>query len=157
LTSLQRCRRVTNGGSVTVTDNYMVEFYSHVMHIVSNVVGGGTDRTPSMRCSEPASNRRCTKVTRLRNHCQLEPETGAYAGGVGYFSLMAIWTASSILRTGIVKDGMLHVRSRRRHIVADSDPEYEHRRCEADRGAYCGGAKRYAFQPRNRVLNNNLT
>ena len=72
---------------------------------------------------------------------ELEPETrGAYAGGVGYFSPDGNMDSCIVLRTGIVKDGMLHVQAGA-GIVADSDPEYEQRECEAKAGALMAAAR----------------
>ncbi len=137
--------RVTEGGSVTVTDSYMVEFYSHVMHIVSNVVGKlahGKDALDALFAGFPAGTvSGAPKVRACEIIAELEPETrGAYAGGVGYFSPDGNMDSCIVLRTGIVKDGMLHVQAGA-GIVADSDPEYEQRECEAKAGALMAAAR----------------
>ena len=137
--------RVTKGGSVTVTDSYMVEFYSHVMHIVSNVVGElapDKDAIDALFAGFPAGTvSGAPKVRACEIIAELEPETrGAYAGGVGYFSPNGDMDSCIVLRTGIVKDGMLHVQAGA-GIVADSDPEYEHRECEAKAGALIAAAR----------------
>ncbi len=137
--------RVTEGGSVTVTDSYMVEFYSHVMHIVSNVVGRlakGKDALDALFAGFPAGTvSGAPKVRACEIIAELEPETrGAYAGGVGYFSPDGNMDSCIVLRTGIVKDGILHVQAGA-GIVADSDPEYEQRECEAKAGALIAAAR----------------
>ena len=137
--------RVTMGGSVTVTDSYMVEFYSHVMHIVSNVVGElapDKDAIDALFAGFPAGTvSGAPKVRACEIIAELEPETrGAYAGGVGYFSPNGDMDSCIVLRTGIVKDGLLHVQAGA-GIVADSDPEYEQRECEAKAGALIAAAR----------------
>lgn len=137
--------RVTEGGSVTVTDSYMVEFYSHVMHIVSNVVGRlakGKDALDALFAGFPAGTvSGAPKVRACEIIAELEPETrGAYAGGVGYFSPDGNMDSCIVLRTGIVKDGTLHIQAGA-GIVADSDPAYEQRECEAKAGALIAAAK----------------
>ncbi|MBK7163476.1 MAG: chorismate-binding protein [Sphingomonadales bacterium] len=137
--------RVTEGGSVTVTDSYMVEFYSHVMHIVSNVVGRlakGKDALDALFAGFPAGTvSGAPKVRACEIIAELEPETrGAYAGGVGYFSPDGNMDSCIVLRTGIVKDGMLHVQAGA-GIVADSNPDYEQRECEAKAGALMAAAR----------------
>ena len=137
--------RVTKGGSVTVTDSYLVEFYSHVMHIVSNVVGElaeDKDAIDALFAGFPAGTvSGAPKVRACEIIAELEPETrGAYAGGVGYFSPNGDMDSCIVLRTGIVKDGVLHVQAGA-GIVADSDPDYEQRECEAKAGALIAAAR----------------
>ncbi len=137
--------RVTEGGTVTVTDSYGVEFYSHVMHIVSNVVGRlakGKDALDALFAGFPAGTvSGAPKVRACEIIAELEPETrGAYAGGVGYFSPDGNMDSCIVLRTGIVKDGVLHVQAGA-GIVADSDPDYEERECVAKAGALMAAAK----------------
>ena len=137
--------RVTEGGSVTVTDSYMVEFYSHVMHIVSNVVGKlakGKDALDALFAGFPAGTvSGAPKIRACEIIAELEPETrGAYAGGVGYFSPDGNMDSCIVLRTGIVKDGVLHVQAGA-GIVADSDPEYEEAECVAKAGALMAAAR----------------
>jgi anthranilate synthase component I len=137
--------RVTEGGTVTVTDSYMVEFYSHVMHIVSNVVGRlakGKDAIDALFAGFPAGTvSGAPKVRACEVIAELEPETrGAYAGGVGYFSPDGNMDSCIVLRTGIVKDGVLHVQAGA-GIVADSDPDYEERECVAKAGALMAAAR----------------
>jgi anthranilate synthase component I len=137
--------RVTKGGSVTVTDSYMVEFYSHVMHIVSNVVGElaeDKDAIDALFAGFPAGTvSGAPKVRACEIIAELEPETrGAYAGGVGYFSPNGDMDSCIVLRTGIVKDGVLHVQAGA-GIVADSNPEYEQAECQAKAGALIAAAR----------------
>ena len=136
--------RVTKGGTVTVTDSYMVEFYSHVMHIVSNVVGqlaDDKDAIDALFAGFPAGTvSGAPKVRACEIIAELEPETrGAYAGGVGYFSPNGDMDSCIVLRTAVVKDGIMHVQAGA-GIVADSNPEYEQRECEAKAGALIAAA-----------------
>jgi anthranilate synthase component I len=137
--------RVTEGGSVTVTDSYMVELYSHVMHIVSNVVGKlapGKDALDALFAGFPAGTvSGAPKVRACEIIAELEPETrGAYAGGVGYFSPDGNMDSCIVLRTAVVKDGVMHIQAGA-GIVADSDPAYEQRECEAKAGALIAAAR----------------
>ena len=137
--------RVTAGGSVTVTDSYMVEFYSHVMHIVSNVTGQlapGKDALDALFAGFPAGTvSGAPKVRACEIIAELEPETrGAYAGGVGYFSPDGSMDSCIVLRTAVVKDGVMHVQAGA-GIVADSDPASEQRECEAKAGALFAAAR----------------
>lgn len=137
--------RVTEGGSVTVTDSYMVELYSHVMHIVSNVVGKlapGKDALDALFAGFPAGTvSGAPKVRACEIIAELELETrGAYAGGVGYFSPDGNMDSCIVLRTAVVKDGVMHIQAGA-GIVADSDPDYEQRECEAKAGALIAAAK----------------
>jgi anthranilate synthase component 1 len=137
--------RVAAAGSVTVTDSYTVEFYSHVMHIVSNVVGRlapGKDALDALFAGFPAGTvSGAPKVRACEIIAELEPETrGAYAGGVGYFSPDGNMDSCIVLRTAVVKDGVMHVQAGA-GIVADSNPDYEQRECEAKAGALMAAAK----------------
>ena len=136
--------RVATADSVTVTDSYTVEFYSHVMHIVSNVVGrlaSGKDALDALFAGFPAGTvSGAPKVRACEIIAELEPETrGCYAGGVGYFSPDGNMDSCIVLRTAIVKDGVMHVQAGA-GIVADSDPAYEQRECEAKAGALIAAA-----------------
>lgn len=137
--------RVAKGATVTVTDSYMVEFYSHVMHIVSNVVGElaeDKDAIDALFAGFPAGTvSGAPKVRACEIIAELEHETrGAYAGGVGYFSPNGDMDSCIVLRTGIVKDGVLHVQAGA-GIVADSDPAYEQAECMAKAGALIAAAR----------------
>lgn len=137
--------RAASAGSVKVTESYTVEFYSHVMHIVSNVVGKlakGKDALDALFAGFPAGTvSGAPKVRACEIIAELEPETrGAYAGGVGYFSPDGSMDSCIVLRTAVVKDGVMHVQAGA-GIVADSNPEYEQRECEAKAGALMAAAR----------------
>jgi anthranilate synthase component 1 len=137
--------RVAEAGSVRVTDSYAVEFYSHVMHIVSNVVGrlpADRDALDALFAGFPAGTvSGAPKVRACEIIAELEPETrGAYAGGVGYFSPDGSMDSCIVLRTAVVKDGMIHVQAGA-GIVADSDPAYEQRECDAKASALFAAAR----------------
>jgi anthranilate synthase component 1 len=81
------------------------------------------------------------KVRACEVIAELEPETrGAYAGGVGYFSPDGNMDSCIVLRTAVVKDGVMHVQAGA-GIVADSNPDYEQRECEAKAGALMAAAR----------------
>ena len=138
--------RVAVAGSVKVTESYTIERYSHVMHIVSNVVGrldtAHHDAIDAVFAGFPAGTvSGAPKVRACEIIAELEPETrGAYAGGVGYFSPDGNLDSCIVLRTGVVKDGQLHVQAGA-GIVADSNPDYEQRECEAKAGALIAAAR----------------
>ena len=137
--------RVATAGSVHVTDSYTVERYSHVMHIVSNVIGKlhpDRDAIDALFAGFPAGTvSGAPKVRACQIIGELEPEArGAYAGGVGYFSPDGSMDSCIVLRTGIVKDGVMHVQAGA-GIVADSDPAYEQRECEVKAGALLAAAR----------------
>lgn len=142
--------RVASSGSVRVTDSYTVEFYSHVMHIVSNVVGTlrpDADALDALFAGFPAGTvSGAPKVRACQIIAELERERrGAYAGGVGYFSPDGSMDSCIVLRTAVVKDGVMHVQSGA-GIVADSDPAYEQRECEAKAGALLAAAREAVAQ-----------
>jgi anthranilate synthase component 1 len=137
--------RAASPGSVRVTASYGVEFYSHVMHIVSNVVGTlspDKDALDALFAGFPAGTvSGAPKVRACQIIAELEPERrGAYAGGVGYFSPDGSMDSCIVLRTAVVKDGTIHVQAGA-GIVADSVPEYEQRECEAKAGAILAAAR----------------
>ena len=137
--------RVASTGSVMVTESYTVEFYSHVMHIVSNVVGRlseDKDAIDALFAGFPAGTvSGAPKVRACEIIAELEPETrGAYAGGVGYFGPDGNMDSCIVLRTAVLKDGVMHVQAGA-GIVADSTPEYEQRECEAKSGALLAAAR----------------
>jgi anthranilate synthase component 1 len=138
--------RVAARGSVKVTESYTVERYSHVMHIVSNVVGeldtAKHDAIDAVFAGFPAGTvSGAPKVRACEIIAELESETrGAYAGGVGYFGPDGNLDSCIVLRTAVVKDGVMHVQAGA-GIVADSDPVYEQRECEAKAGALFAAAR----------------
>ncbi|WP_225870570.1 anthranilate synthase component I [Sphingobium sp. EP60837] len=144
--------RVASAGTVTVTDSYTVEFYSHVMHIVSNVVGRlspDKDALDALFAGFPAGTvSGAPKVRACEIIAELEPETrGAYAGGVGYFGPDGNMDSCIVLRTAVLKDGVMHVQAGA-GIVADSTPEYEQRECEAKSGALLAAAREAVYLAR---------
>ena len=140
--------RVAAKGSVAVTDSFTVERYSHVMHIVSNVVGRlapDKDAIDALFAGFPAGTvSGAPKIRACEIIAELEPETrGPYAGGVGYFAPDGSVDSCIVLRTAVVKDGTMHVQAGA-GIVADSDPAYEQRECEAKAGALIAAAREAA-------------
>nr|WP_298930062.1 anthranilate synthase component I [uncultured Erythrobacter sp.] len=146
--------RVAAQGSVEVTDSFTVERYSHVMHIVSNVVGvlaEGKDALDALFAGFPAGTvSGAPKIRACEIIAELEPETrGAYAGGVGYFAPDGSVDSCIVLRTAVVKDGIMNVQAGA-GIVADSDPDYELAECRAKAGALIAAAReavRLASEP----------
>ncbi len=137
--------RVAAPGTVQVTDSYTIEFYSHVMHIVSNVVGRldpKHDAIDALFAGFPAGTvSGAPKVRACQIIAELESEKrGAYAGCVGYFSPDGSMDSCIVLRTAVVKDGQIHVQAGA-GIVADSDPVSEQRECEAKSGALQAAAR----------------
>ena len=137
--------RAAAPGSVRVTDSYGVELYSHVMHIVSNVVGDlspSHDALDALFSGFPAGTvSGAPKVRACQIIAELEPERrGAYAGGVGYFSPDGSMDSCIVLRTAVVKDGVIHAQAGA-GIVMDSDPAAEQRECEAKAGAILAAAR----------------
>lgn len=137
--------RVATRGSVEVTDSFTIERYSHVMHIVSNVVGklaNDKDALDAVFAGFPAGTvSGAPKIRACEIIAELEPETrGAYAGGVGYFAPDGSVDSCIVLRTAVVKDGVMHVQAGA-GIVADSDPDYELAECRAKAGALIAAAR----------------
>jgi anthranilate synthase component 1 len=127
--------RVAEIGTVRVTDKFFIEYYSHVMHIVSNVVGrlaAEHDTLDALAAGFPAGTvSGAPKVRAMEIIDELEVEKrGIYAGCVGYFSADGAMDTCIILRTSIVKDGKMYVQAGA-GIVADSVPESEHDECVA--------------------------
>ncbi|WIY54312.1 anthranilate synthase component I [Devosia sp. YIM 151766] len=126
--------RVAQTGTVRVTDQFFLEYYSHVMHIVSNVVGvldPQYDFVDALSAGFPAGTvSGAPKVRAMEIIDELESSRrGIYGGCVGYFGADGTMDTCIVLRTGIVKDGKLHVQSGA-GIVADSKPELEQLECE---------------------------
>ncbi|OCC23207.1 anthranilate synthase component I [Croceicoccus estronivorus] len=140
--------RVAARSSVRVTDSFTIERYSHVMHIVSNVVGQldpKHDALDALFAGFPAGTvSGAPKIRACEIIAELEPETrGAYAGGVGYFAPDGSVDSCIVLRTAVVKDGTMHVQAGA-GIVADSDPAYEQRECQHKAGALAAAAREAA-------------
>ncbi len=121
--------RVALTGSVKVTDNMMIERYSHVMHIVSNVEGKlkpGMDAIDVIKATFPAGTvSGAPKVRAMEIIDELEPsKRGIYAGAVGYLGFNGDMDVAIAIRTGVIKDNMLYVQAGA-GIVADSVPDSE--------------------------------
>ena len=121
--------RVSKAGTVRVTERFTIERYSHVMHIVSNVEGDILDEHDALSAlfaGFPAGTvSGAPKVRAMEIIDELEEEKrGIYAGAVGYISSNGDMDTAIALRTGIVKDGTLHVRAGA-GIVMDSVPKLE--------------------------------
>lgn len=121
--------RVACTGSVRVTDSMVVERYSHVMHIVSNVEGKlkpGMDAVDVLRATFPAGTvSGAPKVRAMEIVNELEPcKRGIYAGAVGYLGFNGDMDVAIAIRTGIVKDQILYSQAGA-GIVADSISENE--------------------------------
>jgi anthranilate synthase component 1 len=122
--------RVAEIGSVHVTDQFFIERYSHVMHLVSNVEGRirpEFDAVDALVAGFPAGTLSgAPKVRAMEIIDELEKEKrGVYAGAVGYFAANGTMDTCIVLRTAIVKDGMMYVQAGG-GVVADSDPEAEY-------------------------------
>lgn len=118
--------RVAQVGSVRLTENMIVERYSHVMHIVSNVEGKlqpGLSALDVLKATFPAGTvSGAPKVRAMEIIDELEPiKRGIYAGAVGYLGFLGDMDLAIAIRTAVVKDGKLHVQAGA-GIVADSDP-----------------------------------
>jgi len=123
--------RVAATGSVKVTEQMVIERYSHVMHIVSNVDGRiapGLDAVDVFRAAFPAGTvTGAPKVRAMEIIDELEPvKRGVYSGAVGYFGFNGDMDVAIAIRTAVLKDGKLHVQAAA-GVVADSDPQSEWR------------------------------
>ncbi|MBE1237953.1 chorismate-binding protein [Phaeovibrio sulfidiphilus] len=126
---------IAEPGSVNVTaeGTMFVEYYSHVMHIVSNVTGRlrkGLDALDALFAGFPAGTvSGAPRARAMELIDQMEPvRRSFYAGAVGYFSAGGSMDTCITLRTCLIKDGVLHVQSGA-GVVADSVPEKEHEEC----------------------------
>lgn len=125
--------RVAEIGSVEVTERLVIERYSHVMHIVSNVrgrLGKGYDCFDAFRATFPAGTLSgAPKIRAMEIIEELEPvRRGVYGGAVGYFGFGGAMDTCIAIRTMVIKDGMVYLQAGA-GIVADSDPEREHAEC----------------------------
>lgn len=121
--------RVARPGTVHPTEQFVIERYSHVMHIVSNVVGqlrDGEDALSALLAGLPAGTvSGAPKVRAMEIIDELEPEKrGVYGGAVGYFAANGEMDMCIALRTGVLKDGALYIQAGG-GVVYDSDPESE--------------------------------
>jgi anthranilate synthase component I len=127
--------RIAQVGSVKVTEAFVVERYSHVMHLVSNVEGllcAGTSNLDVLRATFPAGTLTgAPKVRAMEIIDELEPvKRGIYGGACGYLSFAGDMDVAIAIRTGIVKDQRLYVQAAA-GIVADSVAELEWQETEA--------------------------
>ena len=144
--------RVAKVGTVRPTETFIIERYSHVMHIVSNVVGEiaeGEDALSALLAGLPAGTvSGAPKVRAMEIIDELEPEKrGVYGGGVGYFAANGEMDFCIALRTAVLKDEMLYIQAGG-GVVYDSDPEAEYqetvnksnalRRAAEDAGRFAG-------------------
>lgn len=125
--------RVAKVGTVSVTDRFFLEYYSQVMHIVSNVTGKldkKHDAIDALMAGFPAGTvSGAPKVRAMEIIDELEKDKrGIYAGCVGYFSANGDMDSCIVLRTSIIKDGVMHVQAGA-GIVADSVPKNEQAEC----------------------------
>ena len=126
--------RIAQTGSIKVTEAFVVERYSHVMHLVSNVEGllkPGTSNLDVLRATFPAGTLTgAPKVRAMELIDELEPvKRGIYGGACGYLSFAGDMDVAIAIRTGIVKDHTLYVQAAA-GVVADSVPEMEWRETE---------------------------
>ncbi len=126
--------RIAKTGSVKVTEAFVVERYSHVMHIVSNVEGllkDGMSNLDVLRATFPAGTLTgAPKIRAMEIIDELEPvKRGIYGGACGYLSFAGDMDVAIAIRTGIVKDHTLYVQAAA-GVVADSVPEMEWRETE---------------------------
>lgn len=141
-------------GSVRVTDQFSIERYSHVMHIVSNVVGAlREDEHPvnAVVSGFPAGTvSGAPKIRAMEIIDELEKSArGVYAGAIGYFSANGNVDTCIALRTAVVKDGVMHVQAGA-GIVADSDPASEQAECENKAKALIAAARAALARQGNR-------
>jgi anthranilate synthase component 1 len=118
--------RVAETGSVKVTDKMIIERYSHVMHIVSNVTGrlmAGMDAFDVLRATFPAGTvSGAPKIRAMEIIAELEPvKRGVYSGAVGYIGWSGNLDTAIAIRTAVIQDGMLHIQAGA-GVVHDSVP-----------------------------------
>ncbi len=137
--------RVTAYGSVTVTERFVVERYSHVMHIVSHVEGDlreGLDAVDALLAGFPAGTvSGAPKIRAMQIINEVETSRrGIYGGAVGYFGWNGDLDTCIALRTAVIKDGQLHIQAGG-GVVLDSVPQYEY-----DETVHKSGALRRAAE-----------
>jgi anthranilate synthase component 1 len=127
--------RIAKTGSVKVTDSMSIEKYSHVQHIVSSVEGNLLDNMSNMdvlRATFPAGTLSgAPKIRAMEIIDEMEiVKRGVYGGAVGYLSFSGDMDVAIAIRTGVIRDGMLHSQAGA-GVVADSDPTAEWNETEA--------------------------
>lgn len=127
--------RIAKNGSVKVTDRMVIEKYSHVQHIVSSVEGELLDNASNMdvlKATFPAGTLSgAPKIRAMEIIDEMEiVKRGVYGGAAGYLSFSGDMDVAIVIRTGIIKDGMVNAQAGA-GVVADSDPESEWKETEA--------------------------
>jgi anthranilate synthase component 1 len=127
--------RIAKTGSVKVTDSMSIEKYSHVQHIVSSVEGDLLDHMSNMdvlRATFPAGTLSgAPKIRAMEIIDEMEiVKRGVYGGAVGYLSFSGDMDVAIAIRTGVIRNGMLHSQAGA-GVVADSDPTAEWKETEA--------------------------
>jgi anthranilate synthase component I len=125
--------RIAETGTVDVTERFVIERYSHVMHLVSNVRGRlarGRDCFDAFRATFPAGTLTgAPKIRAMEIIEELEPvRRGVFGGAVGYFAFSGAMDTAITIRSALFRDGRVYIQAGA-GIVADSDPEAEHREC----------------------------
>ena len=131
--------RVCKAGSVTVDRNMIIERYSHVMHIVSEVTGDLSEENNSvdalMQCFPAGTVSGAPKIRAMQIIDELEPtKRGVYAGAVGYFDFSGNMDTCIAIRTMVVTDNKVYIQAGA-GIVADSDPQKEFEETQNKAGA----------------------
>ncbi|WP_108507680.1 anthranilate synthase component I [Polynucleobacter acidiphobus] len=137
--------RIAKTGSVKVTDSMVIEKYSHVQHIVSSVEGELKDNMSNMdvlRATFPAGTLSgAPKIRAMEIIDEMEiTKRGIYGGAAGYLSFSGDMDVAIVIRTGVIKDGMLHSQAGA-GVVADSDPSSERKETEAKAKAVLAAAE----------------
>ena len=127
--------RIAQTGTVKVTESMVIEKYSHVQHIVSSVEGAlkeGMSNMDVLRATFPAGTLSgAPKIRAMEIIDEMEiVKRGIYGGAVGYLSFTGDMDVAIAIRTGIIRDGVLHSQAGA-GVVADSDPNAEWRETEA--------------------------
>ena len=125
--------RVADIGTVKVTEKMIIERYSHVMHIVSNVVGRLSSELSfidALKATLPAGTLSgAPKIRAMEIINELEPSSrGIYGGAIGYISWNGNIDTAIAIRTAVIKENVIHVGAGA-GIVADSNPESEWEEC----------------------------
>jgi len=148
--------RVVETGTVRVTEQFFIERYSHVMHLVSNVEGRirkDLDAVDALVAGFPAgtlSGAPKVRAMEIIDELEKEKRGAGYAGAIGYFAANGSMDTCIVLRTAVVKDGTMYVQAGG-GVVADSDPEAEFHESVNKAKALMTAADeavRYASQPK---------
>jgi anthranilate synthase component 1 len=126
--------KISEIGSVKVTDKMIIEKYSHVMHIVSNITGrllGNLNYMDAIKSSLPAGTLSgAPKIRAMEIINEIEPSSrGIYGGAIGYISWNGDVDTAIAIRTAVIKDSIIHVGAGA-GVVADSIPEKEWEECK---------------------------